>query len=278
MIRKWYRDELLAGKMLTNQFKKQKKFLLENINYLRERQNMCLSALYLLQWQPNRVEVPYNQLVKSLDYEKSLLDFDWEEWLSGFWTEMGLYATIDKLVLRAEKALTKWYKNNLNQNKNVLKPLGIVFTPRLIDKYVDMLEDVQLSDYVGSINRTTKLAVLEEIKIWVQQNLTYTQVAKNITKVSETLFSPARAKLIATTEMGRAYWYGNYIPMRQAADLWETVVKSWSTVGDNKVRETHYQNERDGEIGIDQAFSWTGDMIAPSSDLNCRCDTLRDIK
>lgn len=273
-----YKDELLTGKMLTSEFKKQKKFLLENIEYLRKRQNMCLSALYLLEWQPNRVEVPYEALVKTLDYEKKLLEaFDGEEWLSWFWTEMWLYATIDKLVLRAEKAATKWYKKNLNQFSRVLKPLWIIYTPRLIDKYVDMLEDVQLSDYKWSINRTTKLAVLGEIRTGVQQNLTYTQVAKNIEDISQELFSPTRAKLIATTEMGRAYGYGNYIPMRQAADLWQKVRKAWSTVWDDKVRETHYQNERDGRIDFDKLFSGTNELIAPSSDLRCRCDNLYEI-
>lgn len=262
-------------KMLIAQFKKQRKYLLDNREYLRKNQNRSMTALEDL----NNIwvgKIPYEVLVKSLKYKKK--DYDWEEWLSWFWTDMWVYDTTDKFIVTAKKTAERWYKWAMKKYGRDLARVGITYQPRLIDEYVNMLEDLQLSDYVWSINRTTKLWVLNVIRDWIQNNLTTWEVAKNIEAVSETLFSEARSSLIATTEMGRAYEYWNYIPMKQADEQWEIVMKAWSTVWDENVREEHQQNEDDWRIAMDEEFSWTGELIAPSSDFNCRCTTLYEIK
>ena len=68
------KDDRLCLKMLLQEFKKSQKFLADekNIKYLWDRQNMCMSALYLLEQQPNRVPIPYDDLVKNMQYEKKI--------------------------------------------------------------------------------------------------------------------------------------------------------------------------------------------------------------
>jgi hypothetical protein len=76
--------------------------------------------------------------------------------------------------------------------------------------------------------------------------------------------------LIAKTEIYRAYEFGKYTKALEATALY-TVGKEWVTVHDSHVRTTHTKNSADGVIHIDQAFSGTGDIVAPASDFGCRC-------
>lgn len=72
--------------------------------------------------------------------------------------------------------------------------------------------------------------------------------------------------------MGKAYQYGEYLPMKYAQDSGYTVEKFWSTVNDDRVTATHRKNQADGYIPLDQAFSGTGDQLPPGSDNpRCRC-------
>ncbi|MFK8055476.1 MAG: hypothetical protein AB8F78_05075 [Saprospiraceae bacterium] len=91
-------------------------------------------------------------------------------------------------------------------------------------------ESLHLSDSPISISETTKSAVIAKLREGVEQNLSYTEVAKNIRGLDARIFSRNRAKLIAVREIGQAYEYGNYIPMLQAQQSGQVVEKERSTV------------------------------------------------
>jgi hypothetical protein len=75
----------------------------------------------------------------------------------------------------------------------------------------------------------------------------------------EGVFSRARGELIAVTEMGRAYGAGQYGQVEEYRARFPDLVieKMWLTARDEKVRETHQQNEDDGWIPFDAIFSGT---------------------
>lgn len=143
-------------------------------------------------------------------------------------------------------------------------------------KYTQMLEELHLSEKQGSIYATTKTQILEVVNEGIEQGLSYGQMADKIRKTQPFVFSKARAELIAVTEIGRAYEYGNWLPMKDLETQGATVLKEWITVWDDKVRETHRQNERDGFIPLNQKFSGTNDLYAPAKNIDpfrCRCAT-----
>lgn len=72
---------------------------------------------------------------------------------------------------------------------------------------------------------------------------TYGQIADKITELDPVVFSKSRAEIIAINQVGKAYQYGEYLPMKELRNNGEKVQKFWSTVGDDKVTETHTQNE-----------------------------------
>jgi uncharacterized protein with gpF-like domain len=101
-------------------------------------------------------------------------------------------------------------------------------------------------------------------------------MTKQIEWLDWMLFSKVRAKIIATTETGRAYEYGNYLPAKQLSDVWKNVTKKRLTVGDSRVRPSHAANENEWRIPLDKVFWGTGSDLPPAW-VNCRCTTLYDV-
>jgi hypothetical protein len=90
-------------------------------------------------------------------------------------------------------------------------------------------------------------------------------------------FSNNRATMIASNEIGHAYEWGNYVPMKDLQDDGETVEKKWSTTGDDRVTDECNAYEDKEWIPIDQDFDSgsTTDNIAPrTTNPRCRCTTL----
>lgn len=113
----------------------------------------------------------------------------------------------------------------------------------------------------------------------VKLGYTYGQIADKITELDPVVFSRNRANIIAIHEVGTAYQYGEYLPMKELKNNGEKVRKYWSTVHDDKVTATHTQNEGDGWVALDHHFSGTGDLLAPASDNpRCRCAILYKIE
>lgn len=139
-------------------------------------------------------------------------------------------------------------------------------------EYVQALTTLHLSQRAGSITKTTVDRIRQLIVDGVAQGMTYRQVADNISILDPLVFSRNRAEIIAVNQMGKAYQYGEYLPMKYAQDSGYVVEKFWATVNDDRVTATHRKNQADGYIPLDQPFSGTGDQLAPGSDNpRCRC-------
>lgn len=117
---------------------------------------------------------------------------------------------------------------------------------------------------IKDINITT----FEKLKFQIQQGINEGETTKEIAKRIGNVFDEAegpRAMKIARTEVNTANNYGHHEAMRQA-----NVDKHiWITAADERVRDTHIQNEGDGCIPREQPFSGTGE-VSPG-EINCRC-------
>lgn len=90
-------------------------------------------------------------------------------------------------------------------------------------------------------------------------------------------FSRSRALMIATNEIGHAYEWGNYIPMKALQDNGYIVEKRWLTVNDDAVTEECASYQAKGWIPLSQDFdsrSTQDDMAPRDSNPRCRCTTL----
>lgn len=126
---------------------------------------------------------------------------------------------------------------------------------------------------LSKISNTTK----EQVKPFLLEAAATGESPQALAKKlsDEFLFSEQRALMIASHEVGTAYEYGNFVPMLDAKARGLKSEKAWLTVGDDRVTPTHTENQDDGWIDIEEAFSGTGDQMPPASDNpRCRCTQL----
>ena len=141
-------------------------------------------------------------------------------------------------------------------------------------KFLNRKLSHELSNYRGNINKTTTDKIRKIVQKSIDSGKSYAEVSELIMGQGKSgVFSAARGELIAITETGRAYGKGARIPIDdfRLTNPTRSVLKSWSTVGDDRVRESHLANEGDGEIPYEQFHSGTGEQFAPSGDMRCRC-------
>lgn len=81
-----------------------------------------------------------------------------------------------------------------------------------------------------------------------------------------------RSRRVAVYELGDAYEAGNEMAARALIAAGLEIEKKWSTVGDDKVRPTHRENQAAGWIAFDDTYP-SGDS-RPPTDSGCRCATL----
>ena len=148
-----------------------------------------------------------------------------------------------------------------------------LINPDAID-YLNAKKTLHLSDYKGSISRTTKRAILKILTGAAESGQSYQDTAKQIMQQGdEGVFSYFRAQMIATNEIGHAYGEGNH----EMVDIYKQetgaiIEKCWLTVNDDQVTDECMANQDMGWIGFDEHFD-SGDSIAPrSSNPRCRCD------
>jgi len=138
-------------------------------------------------------------------------------------------------------------------------------------QYLAKLKRLHLSDYKGSISATTNNEVRALIERGLLDGKSYSEIAANIHKMDPLVFSKARANMIATTEIGRAYGFADYQVALKMQSLGHTMMKKWITAHDEKVRPTHTKNEALGWIPLSERYP-NGDMFAASEvDIRCRC-------
>jgi hypothetical protein len=133
-----------------------------------------------------------------------------------------------------------------------------------IDQRTEMLLK-GLGDYKGLDAETT-----QKINTYLAQN-----ASKGVSELTAGLvelvkkMSPVRAEMIASTEVANAVegtrhtMYLKNFPNGK---------KEWQTCQDERVRESHRDNQAEGQISIDQAFSNGNDRAG--EDVRCRCTTL----
>lgn len=166
-----------------------------------------------------------------------------------------------------------------------LGSIGISFNLANINavRYMETLTGLHLSDRQGSISKTTKDRITDTISRGVTEGLSYNQMAREIEAFGEAgVFSRARASMIATNEIGKAYEFGNFVPVNDYQQrTGKQVKKYWRTQGDDKVTPECAANEdANGGHGLllEEAFP-SGDKTAPrSSNPRCRCSTQYDIE
>ena len=78
-------------------------------------------------------------------------------------------------------------------------------------EYLEKLKTLQLSNFKGSISRTTKDKIRRILVESAETGRSYTETSKLIqAQGDEGVFSRARGELIAVNQIGRAYGQGNY--------------------------------------------------------------------
>lgn len=123
-----------------------------------------------------------------------------------------------------------------------------------------------------------KKAISSEITRGIASNLTYQEIARNISNVSRAPLS--RAKTIANTEGHRIQQASTYDAQNEAKARGAAVVKQWDASLDGATRDTH--RKLDGQIReIDEPFEadgkkamFPGDFGRAEEDCNCRCVSL----
>lgn len=161
-------------------------------------------------------------------------------------------------------------------SENVVAELdmGISFTidhPRAIE-----YARTHAAEQVTKISKATEKYLNTIITNGIESGESYGQIAKTITdRFADFAVSwpqehiQNRAHAVAVYETGDAYEYGNQMVAEELADGGLDMEKSWVTVGDDRVRESHLQNEGEGWISLNDSFG-TGDLRSPT-DPGCRC-------
>ena len=252
-------NEVKVYTILQKSFKRQLQFLLDNY-----------AELYTKY--PGKVMKEYNYLNQPVPNI-----YAWEKWrqtdvssepLDWFWREMWVYEAIENVKPQVSKTVAKWYKKSYRVNEQLMLENAIIYNQNLPIAYMEDFGALNLSNFKGSISKTTKMWVIDILKNWIDNDLWVWDIKKQIVALDSKLFSKARAQMIAVTEMGKAYEHWNYLPIKQLQQWWVAMLKQWSTVGDSRVRPTHMDNETVWRVPLDYTYSSTGTNLAPTG-VNC---------
>lgn len=148
------------------------------------------------------------------------------------------------------------------------------------------------AELVSRIDETTRGELRSLITAAMEQGRSYDQLAKDIQTQFRGYGDPnsywrfdaprpqghidSRAHLIAVTEIGGAYEDGEWQAMQEMQAAGLTVVKWWSTMGDDRVSAGCQENEAEGEIPLDQPHA-SGDLH-PLRFPGCRCTENYDVR
>ena len=128
-----------------------------------------------------------------------------------------------------------------------------------------------------------KINVMMEISRGIAQGLSYQEIARNLTNVTNVDYN--KTLRIAKTEGHRIQQEATYNVQKRAIEKGANVVKQWDSTLDGRTRPTHRM--LDGQIvGVDEYFKsesgykalYPGGFGVPSEDCNCRCCLLQRAK
>lgn len=154
--------------------------------------------------------------------------------------------------------------------------LGIGFN--VTDPFVQEFIRTLTNNLAGQVPDATFAAIVEAVDAGILAGDGTAGIASRVQAVFDqglhrggvqVLSAEQRAILIARTMSTQAANGGAMAHVR-ARDL--NVEKSWLTQGDDRVRDTHLQNEAEGRIGRDDVFPATGEDFP--GEPNCRCSVL----
>lgn len=262
--RRLLKRELKIRTIIEKSFKKQREFLEANVEDLYENYKFNIEIVW------SRMN---NEHVHIYPDKKDRYDVENDEPLWWFRKEMWVDDLLEEMKPQIKKAVEKWYKRSFRLLEPLLIENWFTYYPDVISNYANKRWELNLSDYKWAISYTTKHDVIEILKNWIDNNLTVWEVADQINKLDERLFSQARANTIAVSEMWRAYEYWNYMPIQQLASVWIPMQKKRETCHDSRVRETHRECEDEWRVDIDYIYPSVWVDIAPWWP-NCRCTML----
>jgi SPP1 gp7 family putative phage head morphogenesis protein len=162
---------------------------------------------------------------------------------------------------------------------NVIGDLDLAITFNLANPRAVQYINQHGAQNVRGINDTTRSYLQTVISQGVDEGWSYQRMAKAIKdRYAEFAVGVpqqhirSRAELIAVTEAGNAYESGSAIVVRDLQDAGLRMEKSWLTVGDARVDPHCADNQAQGWIPFEEAFS-DGSM-QPLSHPACRCTCL----
>lgn len=161
--------------------------------------------------------------------------------------------------------------------KLAMRNLGVSFdlvNPEAVE-YVRKLKELHLSNFRGSIQRTTKGRIQQILVEGIEKGTSYGEIARKIRSQGKAgVFSRARAETIAVNQVANAYGTGTDEMVRKFNFETSSITqKSWQTVKDSRVTEECRKNEEQGWLGMEEAFL-SGDEHAPrQTNIKCRCVT-----
>lgn len=162
-----------------------------------------------------------------------------------------------------------------------LAEFGISFDITVPDAeaYLRRLRSLNLSNYKGSITRTTKDRIKDILTESVRSGRTYDETASLIRDQGKAgVFSKERGKLIAVNQVGNAHEEGKRVMAKKFTEKSGLAVeKTWQTSNDDRVTEECREYQDMGWIAFDAPFvssSGTSDQRAPrKTNPRCRCNT-----
>ncbi len=148
----------------------------------------------------------------------------------------------------------------------------IVGTFDLTDPNVVAWIESKVARFVTRINDSTMGKIRTLIGHGVEEGWTLRQFADELASKFDQ-FGLARALTIATTEIGSAMNSGSMMGYRQSGVVTK---KRWLTARDQIVRQSHYEAESVGAIGLNESFpnglDYPLDPAGPAEEVvNCRC-------
>jgi SPP1 gp7 family putative phage head morphogenesis protein len=252
-------NELKISSIIQKSFRSQLKYLLDNLKELYEQYPNLIEQEYVV------LNRPTENIYKSREILESPMGW--------FRKAMWMIKMIDDVSIQIAKTTEKWYKRSYRLFEKDMEANGFRYDSQLPLWYAKTFGELNLSNYKWSISKTTKLKVTEILQTGLTNNIGVNEIAKQIQTLDATVFSKTRAKLIATTEVGKAYEHWNSLPIKQLQSVGVEMLKQRQTVNDSRVREEHTQNEEDWRIPLNDMFSWTGTELPPDWPW-CRCTIL----
>ena len=220
--------------------------------YLRNKRITGARAIYkiLKAWKSAFIAELQKQDKAVFNYEKKrdLI----EDFINGIKMDLPNYfqATLPNVMKYAAKKKVSKYKDYLPEGYSL--SFNLPTDPAV--RYINTLIDTNLAYGDRSTLKTTRDELRRIFTEGIARGDSYTDIGKQIEELDPFVFSETRAKLIASNVIGQAYGWADLEPAREMAKTY-VMEKCWITTGDDKVRDSHKENEAQGWIPFEQYFS-----------------------